>query len=406
MKNESPLFSIVIPVFNKWELTQQCLKKLSETTQGLALEVLVVDNNSSDATKTELNPLCAALFSSFRTFHLSSNINFGPACNLGAREARGDLLFFLNNDTEPTENFLPPLLNALNSHNDLACVGPLLLYPDQRVQHLGVAFNLTTLTHLYRSFPSSHPVVRKARRVQTLTAAALLMPRRLFLDLEGFFPGYRNGFEDVDLCLRLNASGKKLLCEPSSVIIHLESQSSGRGAHDAENARLLHERVGHLVRPDLHLYGLRDGFKPELSDTFAITLSLTDEQEQELMRSYKDFADLEKLCRENPFFRSGREVLAAHLEKQGLFEQALFFRSELAFYHKRQEYYLQLLKLKNKVAQNNTALFRDAQKAVEDIAAKREKSFLHATWKLLSRLRDPILNRLYEEKRLHLMPKS
>ena len=106
----SSAVSVIIPVFNNWELTRQCLVGLAENSPP-GLEVVVVDNGSSDETAENLESFGQGLFSGhFRRIRFEENRNFAPACNAGARSARTDFLFFLNNDTLILPGWLPPLL--------------------------------------------------------------------------------------------------------------------------------------------------------------------------------------------------------------------------------------------------------------------------------------------------------
>ena len=90
-----PEFSVIIPVFNKWELTKDCLISLREHGGGHDFEVIVADNASSDATATDLAPLGASLFGErFTAIRFEENKNFGPACNAGAKAATAPILFF------------------------------------------------------------------------------------------------------------------------------------------------------------------------------------------------------------------------------------------------------------------------------------------------------------------------
>ena len=90
--------SVIIPAWNLWEMTSTCLRSLAEHSAGEPLEVLVVDNGSDDATRTELEPLGQSLFGTdFRAVRLPENLGFAKACNAGAALASGELLFFLNN---------------------------------------------------------------------------------------------------------------------------------------------------------------------------------------------------------------------------------------------------------------------------------------------------------------------
>ena len=105
----TPAFSVIIPVYGRWDLTRACLVSLRDHSCDQAYEVIVVDNASTDDTATELAPLGRSLFGeAFSVLRFTENKNFGPACNAGAAKARAPLLFFLNNDTLMTPDWAPP----------------------------------------------------------------------------------------------------------------------------------------------------------------------------------------------------------------------------------------------------------------------------------------------------------
>lgn len=329
----APVFSVIIPVFNKWELTAACLRSLREHTPDHDFETIVVDNGSNDDTAQALQALGESLFGRrFTRIRFEENRNFGPACNAGAKTASAPLLFFLNNDTLLTPGWAPPLLEALAADPSLGGVGPLLLYEDRTVQHLGVAFSLSRVEHLYRGFLPDHPAVGRKRRLQAITAAALMLPRELFWRHEGFYEDYRNGFEDLDLCLRIGQTGKHFACAAASAVIHLESRTSGRKDNDAHNSALLTQRCRDLFRPDKHLHGLRDGFLPFIDDSLDIGLRLKDEDEERLALAAlgQSPAVWHQRCLEHPYWVRGREYLAEALEKQGHAAEALACRIEVA----------------------------------------------------------------------------
>ncbi|CAK7013356.1 MAG: hypothetical protein DELT_02153 [Desulfovibrio sp.] len=329
-----PHFSIIIPVFNKWELTRNCLASLCEHGSGPSFEVIVVDNGSTDATATELASFGESLFGEqFRAIVLPENKNFGPACNLGAKTAKAPVLFFLNNDTLVTSGWAEPLLTALHENDAVGAVGPLLLYPDNTVQHVGVAFGAVGPLHLYQNFPEAHPVIAKARDLQSITGAAFMIQTDFFHACGSFCEEYKNGFEDLDLCVQIRKNGKKLRCVPQSRVYHLESQTPKRKANDTENSRLFTQRCKQDVYIDLHYHALRDGFDVFITDLFTIGVRLKNGQETALTAQAKTFGDATtwaKLVRENPFWVRGREVLAQSLEQAGRQREAVFFRMELA----------------------------------------------------------------------------
>ena len=113
--------SVIIPAWNLWQMTAACLRSLATHSAGQDLEVLVVDNGSTDATVGELEPLGQSLWGAgFKALRLPENLGFAKACNLGAHAAAGDLLFFLNNDTTCTPGWLPPLRAA--GASNVACL--------------------------------------------------------------------------------------------------------------------------------------------------------------------------------------------------------------------------------------------------------------------------------------------
>ena len=327
----SPHLSIIIPVFNQWPLTEQCLRSLREHTPGRFFEVTVVDNNSSDDTTTHCKTLGTSLFPDrFHYLPMPENLGFGRACNIGADQAKGEFLFFLNNDTILTPSWFTPLLQAFHDDSRLGIAGPLLLYPgSERVQHLGIAFLPgSQQEHLYEFFPADHPLAAKKRHLQAITGAAMLMRRDLFRQCDGFFPGFVNGGEDVDLCVRAARQGTYVTCIPESIIYHLASQTEGRFSHDVANAHVLHDRCATLLFPDIHRIIAEDGYELRLTPWLLPFVALSDTHRQlyENISSSQDIDDIRKNLRIEPLWEEGYAMLATHLEHNAAWEDACLTR--------------------------------------------------------------------------------
>jgi GT2 family glycosyltransferase/Flp pilus assembly protein TadD len=252
--------SIIIPVCNKAELTRQCLIQLAATTTDVSYELIVVDNASTDGTTELLNGLKGDV----QVIRNDRNLGFAKACNQGARAARGTYVVFLNNDTVPLTNWLKPLVSEVEEHPEVGVVGSKLLFADGTVQHAGVVFQRSQLCpyHIYRRQPSDLPAVNQRREFQVVTGACMLVRKDLFDAVGMFDEGYRNGFEDVDLCLKIRDKGHHIVYQPRSVLYHLESQTPGRKEHEAHNMQRLRERwATHwwLADEDLHYH--TDGYK-------------------------------------------------------------------------------------------------------------------------------------------------
>ena len=135
-------------------------------TGGPSWEIIVVDNASSDTTGDFLAQLSGVV----QIIRNPRNLGFAPACNQGARAARGRHLLFLNNDTIPQAGWLEPLLEELDTRPEVAIVGSKLLYEDGTVQHAGVAFSRVFFGpyHIYRGAPADASVVN--RRTNPISA--------------------------------------------------------------------------------------------------------------------------------------------------------------------------------------------------------------------------------------------
>jgi len=223
--------SIIIPVYDKLDLTRQCLASLWEHTPGDRYEIIVVDNGSTDGTAEYLRELENEGL--VRALIQEENLGFARACNRGAASARGRYLLFLNNDTEVTDGWLSPLVQTLDHDPYVGAVGSKLLFPDGTIQHAGVGLMLRDLAsgqvlygkHLWHAKPGDAFGAGKPLILRALTAACLMVRSDAFFQVVGFDEAYWNGNEDVDLCLKLGEAGWRLVYRPESVVVHYESQS-------------------------------------------------------------------------------------------------------------------------------------------------------------------------------------
>lgn len=311
---------IVIPVFNKWELTAPCLESLHRHTAPDLFEVVVVDNASTDATASECPALGRELFGeAFTYLPFAANRNFGPACNAGARASDSPAVLFLNNDTLVAEGWLEPLLAAVYAP-EVGAAGPLLLYPDigrlsDLVEHVGLAFEPRFYpNHVFEFFHRSHPAVRGVRTWQALTGAALCLRREVFEAAGGFHEAYVNGGEDIDLCLHIRQMGLELVTVQGSTVRHLKSQTPGRFDADAHNAAILKKRCLGFIGPDLTHVLRRAGFDVRLNATLQVCPQVPQRRlrflERELDRAARP-DDVWALIRKEPAFYPAYAALAA-----------------------------------------------------------------------------------------------
>lgn len=249
----TPQASIVIPVFNQSAHTVRCLRSLAAHPPVAAMEVIVVDDGSSDDTVMLLRQV-----DGLRLQVREANGGFIAACNDGLALARGEYVVFLNNDTVPQPGWLDALLATFDTEPATGIVGARLLYPDGRLQEAGGAiYRDGSADKLGRLREPAHPAFSFLRRVDYCSGAAIAVPRALMVELGGFDRHYAPAFyEDTDLAMKVRARGLQVLCNPASEVVHVEGATAGTDtrhgvkAHQVVNqerfaARWTRELAGH-----------------------------------------------------------------------------------------------------------------------------------------------------------------
>jgi GT2 family glycosyltransferase/glycosyltransferase involved in cell wall biosynthesis len=252
--------SIIIPVLNKIEFTRQCLDRIwRHTGDGMAYEVIVVDNASSDGTHrwfADVQPFPRPL----QYVRNEQNLGYAKANNIGARRSHAKYLLFLNNDTLVQPGWLEEMLRVIRSTSSIGVVGIKQLFPYTNViYHTGIVFAEGGIPqHLYPHLDASLPHVNKEREYQAVTGACLLIDRGLFEDCHGFDEAYLNGYEDVDLCMEVRRRGRTIVCCTSAYIYHYGQISEGRTSDDDRNAALFARKWSGQLRVDRDDYLMQD----------------------------------------------------------------------------------------------------------------------------------------------------
>lgn len=248
--------SIIIPSYKNYVLTSNCLTSILKFDNGkYDYEIIVVDDYSGVETTEKLKQI--------RNINLIENpvnLGFSKTCNIGAKTAKGDLLIFLNNDTEVYDGWLEAIVQNFIYESNIGAVGVKLLFPNGKVQHAGVVISQDKIPrHIYYNQDHDLPWVNYRREFAAVTAACIAIPKRVFCEVKGFDENYINGFDDIDLCHRIREKGYRILYEPKAVVRHYESVSEGRFNHRKSNMDLYMSRWKN-VESDEHKRYREDGF--------------------------------------------------------------------------------------------------------------------------------------------------
>ncbi|MGH3845045.1 MAG: glycosyltransferase [Pseudonocardiaceae bacterium] len=220
----SPLLSVIVPVHGKWSYTRACLASIEAHRPAVPFEVLVVDDASPDRT-AELVTASPGV----RLVRSERNVGFVGACTLGASQARGCYLLFLNNDTEVTPGALDALVGAADSDDRIGLVGAMLVYPDGKLQESGgIIWADGSGWNYGRDQDAASAIYQVRRDVDYCSGAAILVRHEVFENIGGFDHRYAPAYyEDTDLAFAIRAAGFRTIVEPRAVVVHHEGISHG-----------------------------------------------------------------------------------------------------------------------------------------------------------------------------------
>lgn len=246
---EEALVSIIIPTKDGYKDVKRCVSSIIEKTTYQNYEIIMADNGSTDPKMTELyQEFSEQLPGRFIVESIDIPFNFSTINNLAAKKAKGKYLLFLNNDTEViSENWLT-LMVSFGQQERIGCVGAKLLYPNNTIQHAGVILGLGGVAgHGHYGYP--HGDLGYFGRLSinvnysAVTAACLLMKKADFDAVDGFDETFTVAFNDVDLCLKVQALGKNNVWLHEAELYHFESQTRGYDDKGKKKKRFEQEKA-------------------------------------------------------------------------------------------------------------------------------------------------------------------
>lgn len=220
----NPVVSVIVPIYGKLNYTLRCIVSVASNIPDTPFEFIVVDDCSPDNSLETLRDI-----QGIRVISNPENQGFIRSCNIGAKAALGQYLYFLNNDTEVTSGWLDELVRTFQEFPGTGLVGSKLVYPDGTLQEAGgIIWRDGSAWNFGRNQDQLLPMYCYAREVDYCSGASIVIPKILFEDIGGFDEHYLPAYcEDSDLALKIRDRGYRVIYQPLSVVVHYEGITSG-----------------------------------------------------------------------------------------------------------------------------------------------------------------------------------
>ncbi len=252
-----PLISIIVLTRNGLTHLKRLFEDFDEKTNYSNYEIIVVDNASQDDSINYLNSLDLPI----TVIENTENVSFSKGNNDAVKIANGEYLLLLNNDIEPTYGWLNEMVGCMLNNEDVGSVGAKLIFPyyddmknqekSYSIQHAGVKFREERTPYVYGPYHENmfstlvfSRDVNHQKEVISNTAACLLIPKSIYIELGGLDEGYFYGYEDIDFAFKLYQNNYKSIYNPFALLFHHESAT--RVEDEDEKNRLNYENIMHF----------------------------------------------------------------------------------------------------------------------------------------------------------------
>jgi GT2 family glycosyltransferase len=252
--------SLIIPTRDRVDLLKRCIDTIRAFTPWTNLEIIIIDNGSKET--STLAYFDEVLQQGVRVLPMPGAFNYADLNNRAVALAEGDIVGLINNDIEALhDGWLEEILSQL-LRPGVGAVGAKLLWPNGMVQHGGVLLGVGNVAghfgnRLSDSDWGDHGRNQLVQQVSGCTAACLFIRKQEFLELGGMdVDAFPVAFNDVDLCLKVRASGKLIIWTPHAKLLHAESASRGHEDTPQKKSRALREvdglrrKWGHMLLKD------------------------------------------------------------------------------------------------------------------------------------------------------------
>lgn len=231
---EQPLVSIIIPNKDHIDDLEKCIQSIEKKSTYRNYEIVIVENNSCEETLEYYKKL-EKENPKVKMVYYKGKFNYSAINNLGVKNASGDYLLLLNNDTEIINADCISELLGYCMRDDVGIVGAMLYYNDDTIQHAGVVVGFGGIAgHTFIGFDRGEAGyfgrLACAQDYSAVTAACMMTKKTVFEEVGGLTESFEVAFNDIDFCMKVRKLGKLVVFNPYAELYHYESKS--RGAED------------------------------------------------------------------------------------------------------------------------------------------------------------------------------
>ena len=251
----NPMISIIIPTKDAIDILAKCVESIKQKTSYKNYEIIIIDNNSQKQASRDYFAKSNEL--GFRVLQYKPLFNFAAINNYAVGHARGEHILFLNNDMEVIKKGWLKAMLEHSQREEVGAVGAKLIYPDERIQHAGIIMGIGGVAgHGHKLYKrNSHGYFGSLdliRNYSGVTAACLMMRKKVFEEVMGMEENLPRAFNDVDLCLKLRKAGYLIVYTPYSELYHFESYSRPSGVEPYEIEFMFKKWGQNFLKKDLY----------------------------------------------------------------------------------------------------------------------------------------------------------
>lgn len=228
---DSPVISFITVDYNGLQDTKELVQSILEHVHSVTYEIIIVDNASK---VDDAKAICEIYGDKVTTIRSEKNLGFAGGNNLGLKQAKGDYIFFINNDTVIEEDHLNELILSFKEGNQIGGISPKIrfAYPPQHIQYAGFT-DLSSITLRNRGIgfdEEDKGQYNTPAPTFFLHGAAMIIKREVIEKVGPMSDVFFLYYEEMDWCARIRRAGYQLKYEPCQTIFHKESRSTGKSS--------------------------------------------------------------------------------------------------------------------------------------------------------------------------------